>query len=81
MQSSSESIEPFDGKVTSYSSLIDAVKSWGLLVNEVEVLDDSIFSFPTKVISNSGWIGYFMNSIQYQSWKQLREWFQLMDPK
>jgi hypothetical protein len=54
MQSSNEPATPFDGKVTDYSSLISAIKSRGLLVDEIEIIDDSFFLVPTKVISVSG---------------------------
>jgi len=54
MQSSNDPAPIFEGKVTDYSSLITAIKSRGLLVDEIEIIDDSFFSVPTKVISVSG---------------------------
>jgi len=54
MQSSNDPALIFEGKVTDYSSLIAAIKSHGLLVDEIEIIDDSFFSVPTKVISVSG---------------------------
>ena len=54
LQSSDEGANPFIGRIIDYHSLIDAIKSRGLLVQEVETLEDSFFSVPTKVISVSG---------------------------
>lgn len=54
MQSSNDPAPIFEGKVKDYSSLITAIKSRGLLVDEIEIIDDSFFSVPIKVISVSG---------------------------
>ena len=54
MQSSNDPAPIFEGKVTNYSSLITAIKSRGLVVDEKEIIEDSFFSVPTKVISVSG---------------------------
>ena len=54
LQSNNDPISTFEGKVKDYSSLIDAIKSRGILVNEIEILDDSFFSVPIKVISVGG---------------------------
>ena len=54
LQSNNDPISTFEGKVKDYSSLIAAIKSRGILVNEIEILDDSFFSVPIKVISVGG---------------------------
>jgi hypothetical protein len=56
LPSSGESVIPFEGKATDYSSLVDAIKSRGVLVEYGEEIsaESSSFSVPTKVISVGG---------------------------
>jgi len=56
LPSTDEQITPFEGKATDYSSLIDAIKSRGVLVKPVGEIssESSSFSIPTKVISVGG---------------------------
>jgi len=56
LPSSDESVIPFDGMATDYSSLVDAIKSRGILVESAEEIsaESSSFSVPTKVISVGG---------------------------
>ncbi len=54
LPSSDKPIEQFDGKVSDYQSLIAAIQSRGLLVEQKETIDDSAFAVPTKVISVAG---------------------------
>ncbi len=56
LPSSDESIIPFEGMATDYSSLVDAIKSRGVLVENKEEIpaESSSFSVPTKVISVGG---------------------------
>lgn len=54
LQSGNELVIPFKGEVENYPSFVKALKSKGLLVKEIETIDDSFFSVPTKVISVSG---------------------------
>jgi len=51
-----EPIIPFEGTVTDYNSLVDAIKSRGISVEYVDEIaaDTSSFSVPTKVISVGG---------------------------
>lgn len=42
------------GPVTNYESLVNSIKSIGLLVESQEILDDSPFSTPTRIISVGG---------------------------
>ena len=56
LPSSDEPIIPFDGMVTDYSSLVDAISSRGVLVEYVEEIsaESSSFSVPIQVISVGG---------------------------
>jgi len=56
LPSSDELITPFDGTVTDYASLIDAIKSRGVLVQYIDEIaaEGSSFSVPIKVISVGG---------------------------
>ena len=56
LPSSGEPIIPFDGMVTDYSSLIDAIQSRGVLVDLIDEIasESSSFSVPIKVISVGG---------------------------
>ena len=56
LPSSDETIIPFDGMATDYSSLVDAIKSRGVLVEYVDEIaaESSSFSVSTKVISVGG---------------------------
>jgi hypothetical protein len=56
LPSSDEPVIPFDGMATDYPSLVDAIKSRGVLVEYVEEIasESSSFSVPTKVISVGG---------------------------
>src|SRR3989344_4106421 len=56
LPSSDETIIPFDGMATDYSSLVDAIKSRGVLVEYVDEIaaEISSFSVSTKVISVGG---------------------------
>jgi len=56
LPSSDEPIIPFDGMVTDYSSLVDAISSRGVLVESIEEIaaESSSFSVPIKVISVGG---------------------------
>lgn len=54
LQSSNESVNAFDGKVTNLSSLVLALKSRGIAVNLMEELEDSAFAVPTSVYSVGG---------------------------
>jgi hypothetical protein len=47
-------VSPFDGIVTDYASLVEGIKSYGILVEQKEKLDDSPFSVPTVVLSVGG---------------------------
>jgi hypothetical protein len=56
LPSSDEPITPFEGAVTDYSSLVDAIKSRGLLVEVRETIsaESSPFSVPIQVITVGG---------------------------
>lgn len=56
LPSSDEPVTPFDGTVTDYTSLIDAIQSRGVLVQYVDEIaaESSSFSVPIKVISVGG---------------------------
>lgn len=56
LPSSDEPITPFDGTVTDYTSLLDAIQSRGVLVQYVDEIaaESSSFSVPIKVISVGG---------------------------
>ncbi len=56
LPSSDESIIPFEGMATDYSSLVDAIKSRGVLVEHIEEIssEGSSFSVPIHVISVGG---------------------------
>jgi len=56
LQSHDEPIVPFDGIVTDYSSLVAAIKSRGILVENIDEIaaESSSFSVPTRVISVGG---------------------------
>jgi hypothetical protein len=56
LPSSDEPITPFDGVVTDYTTLIDAIQSRGVLVQYVDEIaaEGSSFSVPIKVISVGG---------------------------
>lgn len=56
LQSHDEPIVPFDGIVTDYASLVAAIKSRGILVEDVDEIaaESSSFSVPTRVISVGG---------------------------
>ena len=56
LPSSDEPVTPFDGVVTDYTSLIDAIKSRGVLVEYIEEIaaESSSFSVPIKVVSVGG---------------------------
>ncbi|HSA97950.1 MAG TPA: hypothetical protein VLF17_02615 [Candidatus Nitrosotenuis sp.] len=54
LPSHDEAIAPFDGQLTDYSSLIDAIKARGVLVEPIDELEDSVFSVPAKTISVGG---------------------------
>ena len=56
LQSHDEPIVPFEGTVTDYTSLVQAIKSRGILVENVDEIaaESSSFSVPTKVISVGG---------------------------
>jgi hypothetical protein len=56
LPSSDEAITPFEGMVTDYSSLVDAIKSRGVLVEVRETIpaESSSFSVPIQVISIGG---------------------------
>jgi len=44
----------FDGKVIDFQSLVSAIKSRGLAVEQIEKIDDSVFEVPIQVISVGG---------------------------
>ncbi|CAE6493362.1 hypothetical protein [Candidatus Nitrosotenuis uzonensis] len=54
LPSHDEPISPFDGIVTDYASLVNGIKSRGILVEQKEKLDDSPFFVPTVVLSVGG---------------------------
>ena len=56
LESHDEPIVPFDGVVTDYTSLVDAIHSRGILVKPIEEIaaESSSFSVPTRVISVGG---------------------------
>ena len=56
LPSSDEPVTPFDGTVTDYASLLDAIQSRGVLVQYVDEIaaESSSFSVPIKVISVGG---------------------------
>jgi len=56
LPSNDEPVTPFDGTVTDYTSLIDAIQSRGVLVQYVDEIaaESSSFSVPIKVISVGG---------------------------
>ncbi|HWP78395.1 MAG: hypothetical protein AB1299_05910 [Thermoproteota archaeon] len=54
LTSHDDPLTQFDGQVSDYSSLVEAIKSRGVLVEPVDELDDSPFSTTTKVISVGG---------------------------
>lgn len=56
LPSSGESILPFEGMVTDYSTLIQAIQSRGILVEQIDEFssESSSFSVPTKVLSVGG---------------------------
>src|SRR5574342_221373 len=56
LTSHDEPIVPFDGMVTDYSSLVAAIKSRGILVENIDEIgaEGSSFSVPTRVISVGG---------------------------
>lgn len=54
LTSHDEPVTRFEGQVSDYFSLVEAIKSKGVLVEPVEELDDSPFSTTTKVISIGG---------------------------
>lgn len=54
LSSSDKPVKQFDGKVVDYQSLISAIESRGLSAELTEVIDDSAFAVPTKVISVAG---------------------------
>lgn len=49
-------VTPFEGEVTDYASLVEAIKSRGILVEHVEEIaaESSSFSVPAKIISVGG---------------------------
>jgi len=56
LPSGNEPITPFDGIVIDYTSLVDAIKSRGILVEQIDEIpaDSSTFSVPIKVLSVGG---------------------------
>lgn len=54
LPSDNEPVQPFDGTVNNYETLLAAIKSRGLGVEPIEEIDDSVFSVPQKVISVAG---------------------------
>jgi len=54
LPSHDETTAQFDGHLTDYSSLIDAIKVRGISVEPIDELEDSAFSVPTKIISVGG---------------------------
>lgn len=52
--SSSNNSPQFDGKVIDFQSLVSAIKSRGLAVEQIEKIDDSAFEVPIQVISVGG---------------------------
>lgn len=54
--SDDEQVVPFDGVVTDYSSLVDAIKSRGVLVEKKDEIaaESSTFSVPTRIIFVGG---------------------------
>lgn len=51
---SSNDSPQFDGKVIDFQSLVSAIKSRGLAVEQIEKIDDSAFKVPIQVISVGG---------------------------
>ncbi len=51
---SSNDSHQFDGKVIDFQSLVSAIKSRGLAVEQIEKIDDSAFEVPIQVISVGG---------------------------
>lgn len=56
LASSDESVAPFEGMAADYGTLVDAIKSRGVSVEQTEEIaaESSTFSVPTKVISVGG---------------------------
>lgn len=54
LPSNNEPVQAFDGTVSDYATLREAINSRGLGVELVEELEDSVFSAPAKVISIAG---------------------------
>lgn len=54
LPSSSNNSPQFDGKVIDFQSLVSAIQSRGLAVEQIEKIDDSAFEVPIQVISVGG---------------------------